>query len=707
MQSFSHKEQFKNFCILFFIVQFTLSGLAQTANIDSLKKALSTAKGSAQIDCLNGLSKALVHHQTGSAETFAQEALKEAEKINYKKGMAGALINLAWAHGLSGGDLPTMESYCRKAVLLLENTDEKEQLADAWFSLACAQSSQCKFSFSIDAFDKAGQLFFQAGDELGLAKMYDYMGEDERNRGQYSKSLAYAVKWLDIAKKYNDRSYIDIWASLYKVVGDYETALDYYSQGAEILKTAQQIDHDLVFDIRMKGEIFLLQEKYDSAGHYFALATQYMPQGQPPLNLQWGTLYLARKKYDSALLHLNKALTRSKTINDLAVLQPALLNLSKAYKEIGNTQMAILYARELLKTAAKTGARQNTRDGHYMLYQLFAESGNRDSAFKHLQKYTTLKDIIDKDLSAQKLAFYKIKSEKEKDQGRINLLNEEKKLQQLRINQTAQQKKFLIAGIAALCLISVVFLRNIILKRKNEKQRFEHELEIQTLESEKTKTALQQRATELEMQALRAQMNPHFIFNSLNSINRFILQNSKLQASEYLTKFSRLIRLILQNSQASLIPLESELESLQLYLELEMVRFDHHFDFKITVDDELDSEFIKVPPLIIQPYAENAIWHGLMQKEEKGHLDIELSQNEEILFCKITDDGIGRERAAELKSKSAPTHKSMGMQITANRIAMLQQKKRLDTSIKITDLVLPDGSAGGTEVLLKIPLIYA
>jgi LytS/YehU family sensor histidine kinase len=151
----------------------------------------------------------------------------------------------------------------------------------------------------------------------------------------------------------------------------------------------------------------------------------------------------------------------------------------------------------------------------------------------------------------------------------------------------------------------------------------------------------------------------------------------------------------LQNSQASLIPLESELESLQLYLELEMVRFDHHFDFKITVDDELDSEFIKVPPLIIQPYAENAIWHGLMQKEEKGHLDIELSQNEEILFCKITDDGIGRERA------------SMGMQITANRIAMLQQKKRLDTSIKITDLVLPDGSAGGTEVLLKIPLIYA
>jgi tetratricopeptide (TPR) repeat protein len=588
--------------------------------------------------------------------------------------------------------------------LLLENTGEKEQLADAWFSLACSLSSQCKYSLSIPAFNNAGRLFFQAGDELGLAKMYDYMGEDERNRGQYSKSLEYAVKWLEIAKKYNDKSYIDIWASLYKVVGDYETALDYYSQGAEILKKAQRIDYDLVFDLRMKGEIFLLQEKYDSARHYFVLAAHYMPPSQPPLNLQWGTLYLAQKEYDSALIYLNKALTYSKNINDLAVLQPALLNLSKVYKETGNISMSLLYARELLQTAAKTGARQNTRDGHFILYQLFALAGNQDSAFKHLQNYTTLKDAIDKDLSAQKLAFYKIKSEKEKDQARIDLLNEEKKLQHQQLRQTATQKKFLIAGIAALCMVSAVIVRNLRLKRKNEKLQMKHELELQRIESERSKAAFQQQATELEMQALRAQMNPHFIFNSLNSINRFILQNNKVQASEYLTKFSRLVRLILQNSQASLISLESELEALNLYLELEAVRFDHQFKYKITVDEDLDADMIKVPPLLIQPYAENAIWHGLMHKQEKGHLEIEFSQGDGLLLCKITDDGIGRKKAAELKSKSASMHKSMGMQITANRIAMLQQKKQLENYITINDLTLPDGSAGGTEVVLKIPL---
>lgn len=343
MRSFSYYSHLKNLCTLFLAALLFLSfnSFAQREKIDSLKKVLAGLKDSARIDCLNELSKTLVNSETGSAEMFAQLAMNEAEKIKYKKGIAVAWCNLAWAHGLSGGDLPTMESYCRKAVLLLEHTGEKEQLADAWFSLACALSSQCKYASSIPAFDKAGQLFLQAGDELGLAKMYDYMGEDERNRGQYSKSLEYAVKWLDIAKKYNDKSYIDIWASLYKVVGDYETALDYYSQGAEILKMAQQINYDLVFDLRMKGEIFLLQEKYDSARHYFDLATLYMPPTQPPLNLQWGALYLARKKYDSALLYLNKALTLAKKINDLAVLQPALLNLSKVYKETGNIRMAI------------------------------------------------------------------------------------------------------------------------------------------------------------------------------------------------------------------------------------------------------------------------------------------------------------------------------------------------------------------------------
>jgi two-component sensor histidine kinase len=231
-------------------------------------------------------------------------------------------------------------------------------------------------------------------------------------------------------------------------------------------------------------------------------------------------------------------------------------------------------------------------------------------------------------------------------------------------------------------------------------------MQLERSEKEKQVADLRQKTGELEMQALRSQMNPHFIFNSLNSINQFILQNDKAQASEYLTKFSRLVRLILQNSQATLVPLESELEALQLYLELEALRFNDHFDFTISVDEDLDLGMLKVPPLIIQPYAENAIWHGLMHKKEKGHLEIELSQADDTLYCRIADDGIGRKKAAELKSKSGKTHQSMGMRITADRIALFQQQRLIHASMQVNDLVLPDGSAGGTEVIIKLPLRY-
>ncbi len=240
--------------------------------------------------------------------------------------------------------------------------------------------------------------------------------------------------------------------------------------------------------------------------------------------------------------------------------------------------------------------------------------------------------------------------------------------------------------------------------RWRTQQKFRRQLE--RSEKEREMAELKQKGTELEMQALRAQMNPHFIFNSLNSINRFILQNNKAQASEYLTKFSKLVRMILQNSQASLITLESELESLELYLNLEALRFDYHFDYKISVPKNLDISALQVPPLILQPYVENAIWHGLMHKEEKGQLDVEVSDEEDYLVFRITDNGIGRKKAAELASKSATKHKSMGLRITAHRIAIVQNSQTLTSPVTVNDLVHPDGSAAGTEVIIKMPVMY-
>ena len=681
-----------------------ISSFAQREKIDSLKNVLPALKDSERIDCLNAISHAYIWVETDSARLFATQALDEAVTLNYIKGMAVSNNNLAWITRLLADDYPLMEMYCKKAIALLEKTGYKEQLAYSWFLLGCSFAAQSKFSSSLTAFEKAGKEYLMMGDELSLSNVYAFMADVETNRGHYERSLQFSVKWLDITKKLNNNRYLDIWASLYKNIADYETAMDYFKKAAQYAWENRQFD-EFAWFTQSIGEIFFLQEKYDSARHFYEMAMNYNPNNQ--LDSRRGELYLAFKKYDTALVYLKRALYKAKKANALNQEMWILLRLVKAYEVMKNNKKGLQIARELLEDAEETGARQYMRDGHFLLYKLFIQRGRGDSSFIHLQKYTALKDTIDKDLSAQKLAFYKIRAEKEKDQSKINSLNEDKKQQEQQIHQTAQQKKILIAGIAALGVLGIILFRNLILKRRNEKQSLEHELEIQKFESDRIEAELQQQKADLEMRALRAQMNPHFIFNSLNSINCFILENNKSEASEYLIKFSRLMRLILQNSQASVIKLESELEALQLYLELETVRFNHQFEHKIVVSNELNAAILKVPPLIIQPYAENAIWHGLMNKEDKGHLEIEIYQQDDNVLCfKIKDDGIGRKKAEELKSKTASSHKSMGMHITADRIAILQAEKKLNTIITITDLVLPDGSVGGTEVILKIPLIY-
>ena len=178
---------------------------------------------------------------------------------------------------------------------------------------------------------------------------------------------------------------------------------------------------------------------------------------------------------------------------------------------------------------------------------------------------------------------------------------------------------FSVVLLAIFLLLSLIGL--IIVKRRetrNIRKLSANKLRIQNLENEKRENALQQRTTELEMQALRAQMNPHFIFNCLNAINHFILVNEVNTASDYLTKFSRLIRIVLDNSFRKNIFLSEELESLRLYIELEQIRFDHHFSFEISLKAVSDMDDIVIPPMLLQPFVENAIWHGLMYKDGSG-----------------------------------------------------------------------------------------
>ncbi len=223
------------------------------------------------------------------------------------------------------------------------------------------------------------------------------------------------------------------------------------------------------------------------------------------------------------------------------------------------------------------------------------------------------------------------------------------------------------------------------------------------------KADYEKKLAQVEMSALLAQMNPHFLFNTLNSIDSYIVKNESKKASEYLNNFARLVRLILQHSRSDYISLSDELEALDLYLQMESLRFGDCFDYKIEVDDSLRTSSIEIPPMLIQPFLENAIWHGLrhLQKEKcEGKILLKINREGDYLRCIIEDNGIGREKSAALKAgKSGNNHKkSMGMRITRDRIDLINKLRNVDARVEIIDLKDDKGEAAGTRVELTIPV---
>ncbi|RPE14164.1 hypothetical protein EGT74_11850 [Chitinophaga lutea] len=220
----------------------------------------------------------------------------------------------------------------------------------------------------------------------------------------------------------------------------------------------------------------------------------------------------------------------------------------------------------------------------------------------------------------------------------------------------------------------------------------------------KSRAAFREELAQLEMKALRAQMNPHFIFNALNSIQTFMMKNQTEQALAYLSRFARLIRNVLDTSQLNNISITREGSMLENYLELEKLRLDNKFDYRIDVDPALDSDFVEIPAMVLQPFVENAIWHGLLHKEEKGLLHIAFIRENGQIHVVIEDDGIGRDAATIIKQQSHPAHVSRGLQITKDRLQIYNSRFNLDASFDIEDLRDAAGKPSGTRVNLWFPL---
>jgi tetratricopeptide (TPR) repeat protein len=217
---------------------------------------------------------------------------------------------------------------------------------------------------------------------------------------------------------------------------------------------------------------------------------------------------------------------------------------------------------------------------------------------------------------------------------------------------------------------------------------------------------MKKRQAELKQKLSRFQMNPHFIFNSLNSLQKMILDNDIRGSNKYLTRFSSLMRTTLENSYHELVSLQSEIEHLNLYLELESMRFDHQFNYHIEVADTVNVHALKIPSLLIQPFVENAIWHGLMHKEPgQRDLKIRFQIRDKLLVCEIEDNGIGRQKALEIKAQKSHQPKALGTTITRQRLNLLNTIYKKTFQVIIHDLTDAGGNASGTRVELLMPVI--
>jgi tetratricopeptide (TPR) repeat protein len=437
---------------------------------------------------------------------------------------------------------------------------------------------------------------------------------------------------------------------------------------------------------RFLGTLYFKKGAFNKALEYYREGNKYsigyLNQAQKLVSC--AAVFLELNSMDSAYSYLESAETLRQQ-QQLGIISPQIdfeldFIFYKYYSKTGNNQAALKSLKAGLQAARSSKVIplviKYTRELHVFLLK----QGDSLQSLPYLVQYHAMLDSMDKSNTQARIATFEIEQQQLQKESEIELLQTQK---------TSQRHYYLIGGII-LMLIVLAILSRLRYKRKRDK--------------EQLTTDFKNQLAQAETKALRAQMNPHFIFNSLNSINSFVMDQQHVLASEYLIKFSKLIRLILDNSRSETISIEKELETLKLYVLLEAARFDNKFKCVYHIAGDVNTSSIMIPPMLLQPFVENAIWHGLMQKEGEGTITIDMAmKNEELLMITIEDDGIGREKAAELKSKSA-THKSHGLKVTSQRIEMMNKLNSSGAQVTIVDLKDEPGLAAGTRVVLVIPI---
>lgn len=546
------------------------------------------------------------------------------------------------------GDYNKSLIFAQKAIKLAVKTKINTELARSYTQVGSIYLELGSFDKALENNLNALKISEEIGDIKQGAYVHHNIANIYREQGDLKKSLHNYQISLKLCNSLNDkkgisRSYFGI-GLIHRAMENYTLALEYYFKSIQIDEKRDDIE---------------------AIGHtYTSVAIVYSILGN----------------FDKALPYYAKSLKIAQRKGDKKELALCKINLGCAYSDLGDYSSAEINLKEALTLFASISHQNGVKEVYASLADLYEKKKDFGNALKYQKKFNELKDKLLSENTSKQILELNAKYESEKKNIQNKTLMQKNRIQALTISNS----RFLIVGLAVVLLL-LVGLGFVVIRQKKMK-------------------AIQTNML-FEQKLLRTQMNPHFIFNSLASIESFIYEHEPKTAGVYLSKFSRLMRLILENSASEYISLDKEIELLNYYLALQKMRLDDQLDYSFHVQDNISKEEIMMPPMLLQPFIENAIEHGFRGSGNRGEISIRFEVVQESLQVTIEDNGIGINRS-ESSKEIDKEHKSMALKITQERLQLLNKSKRKKLTFSIEDKQNTDSALTGTRVLFTIPLEF-
>lgn len=533
--------------------------------------------------------------------------------------------------------------------------------------------------------EKSLELCKQNDYPMMRAQAYSNQGAIFKRKGEHEKAIDFYIKAFKISEQLNDKkaianSYINI-GSLYRLLRENKKAKENYNKALPLFEELHDT-HGIAKVYNQIGNVYADDEHggedLDLAIDYYIKSIYLREQLKDQHKIAIGKLSLANvyiKKGDdkNALKTYNEVLEIFKQNSDKKGQAITLSNMSHFLFTRKQYQEAIKKTLQALELGKEIKMVDFVIHCHDQLYYIYTELKNYEEALHHYKIAANMHDSIYNENKLKQFAEMETKYQSEKKEQEIALLNEQNKIKDIKLAQKNSQLFYLGGGVLLVIIIVVLVFTT------------------QRAKASKKEANFARRQAELKQQALRAQMNPHFLFNSLNSIQRIYVEGNMLLANDYMADFSTLLRSILNNSDKEHISLKEDLQMLELYLTMEKVRTNEMVNYEIQIDEGIDLQNTKIAPMLIQPFVENAIWHGILPNKKKGTVKIELNKKgDHMIQCIIKDNGIGIVTSRENKKSQ---HISKGMQLTNERLGAKG------------NIIEEELAEGGTKITVNIPVL--